>query len=58
MGAPDFSNVPAQEGKKVTEAGCLGDGGKDGEGLLGVRDTADGGSFVQVLGANVFVLQR
>ena len=30
----------------------------DGEVLLGLLDTADGWSFVQVLRANVFVLRR
>ena len=29
----------------------------DGEGFIGVWDTAEGGSFVQILGANVVVLQ-
>ena len=30
----------------------------DGEGILGLLDTADGWSFVQVLRANVFFLRR
>ena len=38
----------------MTEDGCLGDRGKDEEGLLGVWDTSDGGYFVQVLGAKCF----
>ena len=42
----------------MTEDGCLGDRGKDEEGLLGVWDTSDGGYFVQVLGVNNVVLQR
>ena len=40
------------------EAGCSGDGGTDGEGLLGVWETYDGSCFVQVLGTNIFVLRR
>ena len=38
--------------------GCCGDGRTDGEGLLGVWDTDDGSSFVQVLETNVVVLRR
>ena len=42
----------------MTEAGCCGYRGTDGEGILGVWDTSDGSSFVQVLGTNYVVLQR
>ena len=42
----------------MTEAGCCGYRGTDGEGILGVWYTADGCSFVQVLGTNVVVLRR
>ena len=37
---------------------CCGDEGMDGEGLLGVKDTADGSYLVQVLGTNAVLLWR
>ena len=58
MGAPNIINVSAQIGEEVTESGCLVDRGKYGEGLIRLWDTDDGGSFVQVLGVNVVVLQQ
>ena len=45
-------------GEEVIEVGCLGYGGTDGEGLLGLWDTADGSSFVQVFGTKVLFVQR
>ena len=45
-------------GERVTKAGCCGDKGTDGKGLLGVWDTADGSYFVQLLGTNVVVIPR
>ena len=38
------------------EAGYWLDGGTDGEGLLDVWNTADGGSLVQLIGGKVVVL--
>ena len=50
--------MPAWDGEEATEDDCGGYVGTDGEGLLGVWDTADGSVFVQVTEANVFVLQQ
>ena len=45
-------------GEEAKEAGFCGDRGTGGEGLLGVWYTADGSSFVQVLGENAVVIQQ
>ena len=58
MGAPATSDVSARVGEEATEAGFCGDKVTDGEGLLGVWDTADGNFFVQVLGMNVVIFRR
>ena len=58
MGSPNFSNMLEWEGEKSTEAGYLGDVVTDGEVRIGVWYTTDGGSFVQLLRANVLVLQQ
>ena len=51
-------SVLAHDGEEETGAGCWGDGETDGEVILGVWDTADGGSFIQVPGAIIVVLQK
>ena len=43
--------------EEAMESGCCREGLMDGEGLLGLCNTTDGSSFVQVLGTNVVVLQ-
>ena len=57
--APDFRDVPAQDGEEATDVGFLGDGGTDGGGgILGVWDTAYSVLFVPVPGTQVVVLQQ
>ena len=58
MGAPNFSDMLEQKVEKGTETGYLGDIVTDGEGLLRVWYSTDGGSFVQLIRANVLVLQQ
>ena len=50
--------MPAWDREEVTEVGCLGDRGIDGEVILGIWDTADGGLFVPLPGTNIFVRQQ
>ena len=56
MGAPDLSDVLAQDGEEEIEVVCWGDGGTDGEDLFGIWDTTDGGLFVPLIGTNVVIL--
>ena len=55
-GTPDIRNLSAQVREEATEADCRGDGIMNGEGLLGVWDTADSSYFVQVLRTKFVVL--
>ena len=55
MGAPHISDVSVQFVEEATEYVCCGDGGFFGEGLIGLWDTADGSSFLQLLGMNFVV---
>ena len=57
-GATEFIHVLAQDREEVTEIFFGVDGVNNGEGLLGVWDTADGGIFVLVPGTNVVVLRK
>ena len=50
--------MPAWDGEETAEVSCLGDGGTDGEGLLGIWDTTDGGLLVPIPGMNVVVLRQ
>ena len=55
LGAPYISYVSVPVVEEVMEYGCCGDVGFVGEDLLGLWDTADGSSFLQLLGTNVVV---
>ena len=46
----------AQDEEEETEDDCFGDGKTDREGLLGICESSDGGSFVKLLGVNLVVL--
>ena len=58
LGAPNLSDMLEREEEEAMEADYWGDGVMDGEGLIGIWYTADGGSFVKLLRANVLVLKQ
>ena len=55
LGATDLIYVSERVGKEATEVSCCGEVGTDGEGLLGVWDATDVGTFIQVLGPHYVV---
>ena len=58
MGTPVFINVPEQDREELNEVSGQGEGGADGEDLLSVLYTTDGGILLLVLGINVVVNLR
>ena len=44
-----------RDGEEAKDVAGRGDVGSDGEGIIGVWDTVDGGLFIPVLRTNIFV---
>ena len=53
LGTPDFNNGLEQDGEEAKEVVGWGDKVENGEGILGIWDTANSGLFIPVFGTNL-----